>query len=153
MSREILGVADRFEPLIAVNRGSDGIGGGGDRGRSEGGSGDMKDYMLEPTVASGAMPVLDAGRDGDDSARLKELCGLAPLLVKAFTGDAYKNLLGIVVDVPVVAAAGFESDIAEGRVILLQSNQIRLPCKVLLIELVRESFGKWKIFSVCNDCF
>lgn len=110
----------------------------------------MEDYMLEPTVGCGAVPVLDADRDGNDSARVKELCGLAPLLIEAFAGNAYKNLLDIVVDVPVVAASGFESDIAESRFILLQSSQIGLPRKVLLIELVRESFGKWKIFAGCE---
>ncbi len=111
----------------------------------------MENYMLEPAVGGGTVPVLDTDRDGDDIARVKELCGLAPLLIEAFAGDAYKNLLDIVVDVPVVAASGFESDIAEGRFILLQSSQIGLPNKVLLIELVRESFGKWKIFSGCDD--
>ncbi len=69
--------------------------------------------VLHPTVFSGAVPVLHALGNGDDGARDQRNGFLAPFLIPAATAHADQHLYRTVVNVPVVAAARLEADVAE----------------------------------------
>ena len=72
----------------------------------------MVGEVLHPAVLGGTVPMLHAFGDSDGDAGLQLHSGFAPLLLPAATADADEYLGGTVVDVPVVAAAGLEADVA-----------------------------------------
>ena len=93
----ILLIADRLQPLVAVaGLGISVIG-----------------EVLHPTVLGGAVPVLHAFGNGDDGARDQPNGFLAPFLIPATTAHADQHLHGTVVNVPIIATARLEADIAE----------------------------------------
>ena len=73
----------------------------------------MVGEVLHPAVFGGTVPMLHALGNGDDGARHQWNGFLAPFLIPATTAHADQHLHGTVVDVPVVAAARLEADIAE----------------------------------------
>ena len=73
----------------------------------------MVGEVLHPAVFGGAVPVLHAFGNGDDGARDQRNGFLAPFLIPAATAHADQHLNCTVVDVPVVAAARLETDVAE----------------------------------------
>ena len=95
--RVILLIADRLQPLVAVA----GLGIG------------MVGEVLHPTVFSCAVPVFHTLGNGDDGARDQRNGFLAPFLVPAATAHADQHLHGTVVNMPVVATARLEADVAE----------------------------------------
>ena len=75
-----------------------------------------KCQMTEPAVLLGAVPVLDVGGNLNDIARLQTLRRLALFLIPAFAINADQDLTtatGCVMNVPVVAAAWFKSNVAD----------------------------------------
>ena len=77
--------------------------------------------MAEPAVGLGTVPMLDVGRDGDHGAGSQADGRFALFLVPAFACGTNQQLaaaLGCVVDVPVVAAAGFKGNVGQNRPVL-----------------------------------
>ena len=81
--------------------------------------------MLEPGVFLCSVPVLDFGRNGDDGAGCHWDGFFAPFLIPAATGNANEHLHLFVMDVPVVATAGFEGDVQNTAADVGQINSAR----------------------------
>ena len=121
--RVILLIADRLQPLVAVAR--LGIG--------------MVGEVLHPAVFGGTVPVLHTLGNGDDGARDQRNGFLAPFLIPAATAHANQHLNCTVVNMPVVAAARLEADVAEptggvedGEVAV--ANEILGVCRIRLTD-------------------
>ena len=115
----VLFVGDRFEPLVA----------------EAGLLGGEVGQVLHPAVGGGAVPVLGAGGDGDHHAGRQLHGSLAPFLIPSAAADADQHLDGVVVDVPVVAAAGLEGDVAEAAD-GVEHGEVALPDEVFGIGVV-----------------
>lgn len=81
------------------------------------------------------MPVFQAGRDADGTARL-QTDGLLPFcLAPARTGGAQQDLnacaIPAVINVPVIAAAWFEGDIGDGDGAINKRRSLGLADKIL----------------------
>ena len=85
------------------------------------------------------MPVLHLGRNVDDVAGLKRPGGLPFLLVPTAAGGDEKNLTALVVNVPVVAAAGFKSDVSDDEPLFGEELEPALSNKELRVGRVRIS--------------
>jgi len=83
--------------------------------------------------------VLHLGRNVDDVARFKRLCGLAFFLVPAAAGRDEKNLTALVVDVPVVAAPGFKGDVRDDKTVFGEELEPAFAHKELCVSRVRVS--------------
>ena len=102
---------------------------------------DLEREMREPAVLLGTVPVLDACGNLDDIARLEALWGPALLLIPALAVDADEHLAAAllrVVDMPEIAAARLERDVADDKRLarLRQDLQVRLAREVLGIGIV-----------------
>lgn len=102
---------------------------------------DLEGEMGEPARSLGAVPVLDACRDLDDVTWGQALQRFALFLIPALAVDANDDLAAAllgVVDMPEIAAARLERDVADGqRVALLREDlEVRLAREVLGIGIV-----------------
>ena len=89
-------VGDGFEPLVTLFARC----------------GNVCGNVLEPRVGLRSVPVLHTLGNVDYVTRIECYCRFAPLLIPATTRHANQNLVCTVVNVPVVAAARFESHVA-----------------------------------------
>ena len=81
------------------------------------------------------MPVLGAGGDGDHHAGRQLHGSHAPFLIPSAAVDADQHLHGVVVHMPVVAAAGLEGDVAEAAD-GVEHGQVALPDEVFGVGVV-----------------
>ena len=79
--------------------------------------------------------MLGAGGDGDHHAGRQLHGSLAPFLIPSATADADQHLDGVVVNVPVVAAAGLEGDVAEAAD-GVEHGEVALPDEVFGVGIV-----------------
>ncbi|WP_300908123.1 hypothetical protein [Corynebacterium stationis] len=91
--------------------------------------------MTKPGICFRSMPVFQAGRDADGTARL-QTDGLLPFcLAPARTGGAQQDLnacaIPAVINVPVIAAAWFEGDIGDGDGAINKRRSLGLADKIL----------------------
>ena len=114
--RAVLLVGDRLQPLVAVAR----LGVG------------MVGEVLHPAVFGGAVPVLHALGNGDDGARDQRNGFLAPFLIPTATTHANQHLHGTVVNVPVVAAARLEADVAEAAC-WVEDSEVAVANEILCV--------------------
>ena len=101
--------------------------------------------MLHPAVFLSAMPVLHAFGYFDDDTGLEFDGGFIPLLVPSPAGDTDQNLNGSVMNVPIVAASGFESNIV---VTTVQCGKIAFSGEKLGVCIVGLSERKSQVFDV-----
>ena len=122
--RVILLIADRLQPLVAVARLGVGVIG----------------EVLHPAVLGGAVPVLHALGDGDDGAGDQRNGFLAPLLIPATTTHPDQHLHGTVVNMPVVAAARLEADVAE-TACGIEDGEVAVSNEILGVCCIRFANG------------
>ena len=122
--RVILLIADRLQPLVAVAR----LGVG------------MVGEVLHPAVLGGAVPVLHTLGNGDDGAGDQRNGFLAPFLIPTATAHTDQHLNGTVVNMPVVAAARLEADVAE-TTRGVEEGEIAVSCEILGVGSIRLSNG------------
>ena len=97
---------------------------------------------MHPTIFGGTMPVLHALRDGDDHAGNKLHRLLAPFLIPAATADANEVLHGVVMDMPVVAAARLKADVAK-TACRVEDGKVTVADEVLGEGCIRIANGPW----------
>ena len=100
--------------------------------------------MLEPRVFGGSVPMLGFGGNGDDRAGCHLYSLLAPFLIPAATSHTDEHLHLLVVDVPVVAAAGLEGDIHHTTANI---SQVTLTCEILSVW-IRFALGPFALKCV-----
>ena len=101
--------------------------------------------MGEPAVRRGAVPVLHLSGDVHHVAGLQRPGGLALLLIPAAAGHADQNLAAAalcVVDVPVVAAARLEGDVAHPHLAGGEGRKVALAHKVPGVGVVGRANGE-----------
>lgn len=101
--------------------------------------------MREPAVLRCAMPVLHAIMGDDEIARMQLARRLALFLIPALAAGDQQQLEAIVVNVPVVPAAGLEGDVADADVdrrVADQGVEVALADKILGVGVVRGAHGE-----------
>ena len=105
--------------------------------------------MLEPRVFGGSVPMLGLGGNGDDGAGCHLNGFLAPFLIPAATSHADEHLHLLVVNMPVVAAAGLEVDVHHTSA---NVGQVTLTNEILSvgIGLALGPFGEQRVALVAE---
>ena len=85
--------------------------------------------------------MLGAGGDGNHRAGLQLHRFFAPFLVPTAAVDAGEHLHGVVVDMPVVAAAGLEGDVAHAAD-SVEDGEVALPDEVFGVGIVGLAKGE-----------
>ena len=101
--------------------------------------------VRKPTVGGSSMPMFYVGRYVYDVTRMQFYGGFPFLLIPSATGYANEHLAsaaGGVVDVPIIAATGFEGDVVERNLFGRYGCQIAVACEVLCVGCVGFAYGK-----------
>lgn len=106
----------------------------------------MDSEVLHPAVGGGSVPVFDAFGNGNHRTGRQRNCGFVPFLIPAFSADTDEHLHGAVVDVPVIAAGGFERDVRHPTPIGLQ---IAVANEILRVGIIRFALRPNKRLSAC----
>ena len=120
----VLFVADRLQPFVAVA----GLGVG------------VVGEVLHPAVLGGSVPMFHALGHGDGNARFQLHSGFAPFLIPAATAHADQHLHCTMVNMPVVAAARLEADVAESAC-GVEDGEVAVAYEILGVCRIR--FADW----------
>ena len=107
--------------------------------------------MLEPGILRRTVPMLDLGRNSDDSAGSHRHCLFPPFLIPTTASYANQNLNLLVMNMPVVTAARLKGDIGHPTFHLCQETITR---EVLSVSGIRFSLRPYrKIYSLDRSIF
>ena len=95
------------------------------------------------------MPVLGLGRNGNNRAGLHCHGLLAPLLIPSAASHTDKHLHGLMVDMPIVAAAGFKGYVDRTAILSIEGCEIAIANKILGIACVELALGPDVEIYIC----
>ena len=109
-------------------------------------SGYFHSQMGEPAVRRSAVPVLYIGHNVDHIAGVQLLRLFAPFLIVAPACHADEDLPAALVDMPVVAAAGFKGYIEDFDLLRGDWRKIALPAEILCKAVIGAPMGNTMLF-------
>src|SRR5438270_3474200 len=92
--------------------------------------------MREPAILCRSMPMLRFRRDINYVASMEFTGRLTPFLIPATAGSHEKDLSALMVDVPVIPAAGFEGHVCDLNPLCREHLQVALAYKIASVCLV-----------------